>query len=168
MRRNWAPRRQGPKGEAAWIDPDLDDFDEFFPEDDAVSPRPHPSVGPPPSPAPPPASWQQRLSTLNRALQTPPADQPWPLGRQILYVVDVAGTMEGVGLTLEVASRQRKRDGSWSRERPIRIRGGQIATLPDEADRRILALLRGPIDSSGIYGSYYSSYSASKTTTRSR
>jgi superfamily II DNA or RNA helicase len=159
MRRNWTPRRQGPRDEADWIDPDLDDFDEFFPEDDSVSPRPHTSVDPPPSPAPRPASWQQRLSTLNRALQAPPADQPWPLGRQILYVVDVAGTMEGVGLTLEVASRQRKQDGSWSQVRPIKIRGGQVATLPDEADRRILALLRGPIDSAGIYGSYYSSYS---------
>ena len=96
---------------------------------------------------------------MSRALTAPPVDQSWPLGRQILYVLDVAASMEGLGLTLDVSFRQPKQDGSWSHVRPIKIRAGQIATLPDEADRRILALLRGPLEGSTIYGGYYSSYS---------
>ncbi|MGH7334982.1 MAG: DEAD/DEAH box helicase [Candidatus Rokuibacteriota bacterium] len=157
MSRNWRPRRQGPGDEPDWFDPDLDDFDEFLPEDSPAS-RPQPTATHPPAAPPPPVSWRQRLTTLDRALKAPPLDRPWPHGRQILYVIDVAGTMEGLGLTLDVSFRQRKHDGSWSQLRPAKIRVGQIATLPDEADRKILAVLMGPRDSFGTYGGYYFPY----------
>jgi superfamily II DNA or RNA helicase len=156
-RRNWRPpRRHGPGDEPDWVDPDLDDFDEFFPED-SPAPRPRPIAGQPSAP-PPPVGWRQRLSTLNQVLQAPPPDRPWPHGRQILYVIDVAGSLEGLGLTLDVSFRQRKGDGSWSRVRPAKIRAGQIATLSDEADRKIMAVLLGPRNRFGVYGDYYSPY----------
>ena len=152
MRRN-SPRRHGPGDEPDWVDPDLDNFDEFFPED-SPAPRPRPIAGQPSAP-PPAVGWRQRLSTLNQVLQAPPPDRPWPAGRQILYVIDVAATMEGLGLTLEVVSRRPKQDGSWSQVRPAKIRFSELGWLPDEVDRRILALLMGPKDSYGSYGGYY-------------
>ena len=156
-RRNWPPpRRHGPGDEPDWVDSDLDDFDEFFPED-SPAPRPRPIAGQPPAP-PPPVGWRRRLSTLNQVLQAPPPDRPWPHGRQILYVIDVAGSMEGLGLTLDVSFRQRKGDGSWSQVRPAKIRAGQVVTLPNELDRKIMAVLLGPRNRFGVYGDYYSTY----------
>ena len=157
-RRNWPPPRQRPRDEPDWVDPDLDDFDEFLPEDSPAS-RPRPPATQPPSAAPPPVGWRQRLTTLNQVLQARPPDQPWRPGRQILYVVDVEASLEGLGLTLDVSFRQRKQDGSWSQLRPAKIRVGQVATLPDEADRKILAVLLGPRSRFGSYGDhYYSAY----------
>ena len=45
MSRN-SPRRHGPGDEPDWVDPDLDDFDEFLPED-SPAPRPRPIAGQP-------------------------------------------------------------------------------------------------------------------------
>jgi superfamily II DNA or RNA helicase len=93
-------------------------------------------------------SWKQHLARLRETAQ--PAYAPrkgaWPSGREILYLVDVAATAAGRGLTVEVDYRVRKKDGDWSKPRAERITPQQIEALADPADRQILALLHGAQD----------------------
>ena len=74
--------------------------------------------------------------------------------------------MQNYGLVLEVVSRQRKQDGSWREPRPAKIQSAHLRTLPDEADRRILALLMGARDVYGLYGSPYVPYGQAPQTYR--
>ena len=146
------------------VDPDLDDADEFLLDDEhlpALIPTSHPGRRPGPSA---PSSWSERLAALNRAMQGPAGGEPWPPEHHLVYVIDVIATMEGYGLVLEVLSRQRKQDGSWRDPRSAKIQSSQLATLPDEADRRILSLLMGAKDAYGLYG--YPPYGQSPHTYR--
>lgn len=61
----------------------------------------------------------------------------------IVYLVDATASVANGELILVVAQRERKRNGDWTRPRPARLRRSALATLPDEADRRILASLVG-------------------------
>jgi superfamily II DNA or RNA helicase len=83
----------------------------------------------------------------------------WPSGREILYVVDLPGTMQGLGLMVELARREPRRDGRWSKAKPLKVRAGETLALPDAADRKILALLLGPGDLYGYHPGCYSPYS---------
>jgi superfamily II DNA or RNA helicase len=146
-----------------WLDPDLDDDIADFPPDIDDLPA---LVPPSRSGTLSPKNWAQRLTALSRAMQGPGGVQSWPRDEQILYVVDVAGTMQNFGLAVEVQARQRKQDGSWREPRAAKIQWSQIATLPDEADRRILALLMGAKDLHAFYGSPYTPYGQSPHTYR--
>jgi superfamily II DNA or RNA helicase len=75
--------------------------------------------------------------------------------KQILYVLDVQKTASGE-LTLLLLERMPKKDGQWTKEKMARIPVEALATLADEADRRILPLLEAA-HSLGGQG-YYSSY----------
>jgi superfamily II DNA or RNA helicase len=100
--------------------------------------------------------WKQALAGLEE--EAPPGLRPtveaWPPGREILYVVDGATTREGRGLFIEVAQRQRKKDGTWSRPKVQRIPQAQINLLPDTADREILSYLGGAREESASWPSY--------------
>jgi superfamily II DNA or RNA helicase len=101
--------------------------------------------------------WKKQLQNLN---ETPPTygmvrQESWPPGRELLYIVDVASTLSGPGeLILEVACRERKRDGEWGKPKSQRLPFAQISQLPDTGDRQLLAFLAGARDSSGYYGGY--------------
>jgi superfamily II DNA or RNA helicase len=95
---------------------------------------PHPSsLIPHPSFAVPPA--EQPL--------VPQRLEPWPAGREVLYLVDVEATRQGRGLIVEIGQRQRKKDGSWTRMRGQRIPAAQVPLLPEASDRELLSLLLG-------------------------
>ncbi len=100
--------------------------------------------------------WTQAIAGLQE--ETPPVVRPtietWPPGREILYVVDGATTREGRGLFIEVAQRQKKKDGTWSRPKVQRIPQAQINLLPDNADREILSYLGGAREESASWPSY--------------
>ena len=66
-----------------------------------------------------------------------------PPGHEIVYVVDIPASIAGNGLALEVAIRNRKRDGEWSKPRGQRIALSEIAHLPEPADRQAMAILAG-------------------------
>jgi superfamily II DNA or RNA helicase len=91
------------------------------------------------------ATWKKRLAGLRGEMQRDeaPGNEPWPARRELVYVVDVAETLESHRLTIEVAYRQRKKDGDWSKPKTQRIPLEQIDKLPDPEDRRLLALLVG-------------------------
>jgi hypothetical protein len=105
-------------------------------------------------------SWKKELARLQDGA---PSHSPfvtarngWPPGKELLYVVDVAATMIGqTGLTLEVAGRERKRDGAWGKPKPTRLGLAQIGALPDPADRQILAFLAGAREQTAYWPGYY-------------
>jgi superfamily II DNA or RNA helicase len=99
--------------------------------------------------------WKQSVAGLEEE-QTPPvlrpAMQTWPAGREILYMVDAATTREGRGLYVEVAQRQRKKDGTWSRPKVQPIPTALVPVLPEVADREILSYLGGAREDSAWPG----------------
>ena len=105
------------------------------------------------------ANWKRTLSKLRDDLRIGVTEPPpvWPDNRRLLYVVDVAATVEGTGLTIELAHETMKRDGRWERPRVARIGREQCATLPDSQDRQIVQMLLGARrgDWGGFYGGYY-------------
>jgi hypothetical protein len=107
----------------------------------------------------PPDAWKRQLGKLREDLRASTGEPPpaWPENRRILYVVDVAATVEGTGLTIELAHETMKRDGRWEKPRGARIGREQCATLPDPDDRQIVQMLLGARrgDWGGFYGGYY-------------
>jgi len=92
------------------------------------------------------AGWKKQLAGLQSVMEAEHA-QPrttWPAGREVLYIIDATRTREGKGLVVEVAFRERKKDGEWSKPKVQRIGVAQISQLPDAADREILSSSWGP------------------------
>jgi len=127
--------------------------DDFLEDDDGVlsSPRPFPArilppALPPQEPRKPAATgWRKQIGQLQPA--TPPAYSPareaWPSKRELLYVIDVAGTRTGSGLHLEIFFRDLKKDGTWGKPKSRYLQRELLHRLPDASDRRILAFLAG-------------------------
>ena len=105
-------------------------------------------------------AWKQTLSRLRPRTEQTPAIRPatLPPGHEIVYVVDRPGTMAGNGLALDVATRNRKRDGEWSKPKGRRFTSDEIAHLPDPVDRQAMAILSGGrehIPNNYYYGNNY-------------
>jgi hypothetical protein len=108
------------------------------------------------------SSWKQSLAQV----RTGPNGahfprETWPPGREIIYILDVQGSQKSPqGLALDVAFRDRKRDGDWSKPKAHRFSAEQVTQLSDPADQQIVSLLLGAREQTGYYSSYgYSSYS---------
>jgi superfamily II DNA or RNA helicase len=97
-----------------------------------------------PKPVLQPPAWKKQISEVGdpRLRAGPPAD-PWPIKREILYVVDVSACLTASCLILSVATRDRKADGAWTRVKPLALKHEAIAQLPLPEDREILAALGG-------------------------
>ncbi|MBV9126426.1 MAG: SNF2 helicase associated domain-containing protein, partial [Planctomycetes bacterium] len=148
-----------------------DEEDSDWEEPEAVSFYPvYP--GPAPSPRKSPAEarkkndkapdWKKQLAKLTpeRDGLRAPSGSTWPAGRELLYVVDVPATLSRQEMLLEVAYRERKKDGAWSKPKNQRLMLQQIAQLPDPDDRKIMALLVGAREQAGSsYGYIPYSYS---------
>jgi len=89
-------------------------------------------------------SWQQQFSEIVAPGSRPSTpESTWPAKREILYVVDVATCLSGGGLCLTLESRDRKKDLSWTRPKPLAIKRSQIQGLPVTEDQQILSMLAG-------------------------
>ncbi len=95
-------------------------------------------------PAPQPPAWRQKLSAIasQHAAVTGGTDE-WPTKRQIIYVVDIAGSIRQGALLLDLMTHDKKKDGTWSRPVIINIKRNQLSRLPLAEDREILAALEG-------------------------
>jgi superfamily II DNA or RNA helicase len=92
---------------------------------------------------PRPGGWRTHLAELGGTEPPEFGQGPWPAGRGLLYVIDVAGTLGRQSLYLEICSRDPKRDGSWGKPKARPLPRALLNQLPDLRDRRILALLAG-------------------------
>jgi hypothetical protein len=109
--------------------------------------------------------WKKQLAAL--ASDPAPAfgmprPEAWPAGREILYILDAPATLAGqTGLSLEVACRERRRDGEWGKPKAQRFSHDLINQLPDPADRHLLACLAGAKEHTPYWSGYaYADYAS--------
>ncbi|HSU66704.1 MAG TPA: SNF2-related protein, partial [Tepidisphaeraceae bacterium] len=115
--------------------------------------------------------WKQSLANLREVMRARPDSNrsTWPAGREVLYVIDVQRTLEGHGLTLEVDTRERRKDGNWGKPKKQAIKSEEIAGIPDVRDREILSLLHGAKGARDTYsGYYYNNYDYNSSSTSFR
>ena len=112
---------------------------------------------PPRRPTPPPA-WQTFLSQVT---PTPEAIPPRALpAGELIYVLDLVRSATSAGLLVELLTRDRKRSGAWAKPKPLTIGRNDIASLPDERDRRILDAICGAPEAYEYAGSPWGERSA--------
>jgi superfamily II DNA or RNA helicase len=116
-----------------------------------------------------PPSWRKQLSRLR---PTPPGAHPmaYPAAqgaapglqhaspREPLYVIDITGTRTGNGVSLEIFTRDRKKDGSWGKAKSGYLASDWLQRVPDAQDRQILTILAG---ARPLYGRTDAEYGAS-------
>jgi superfamily II DNA or RNA helicase len=89
-------------------------------------------------------SWQQQFNeVVAPGSHSVAPESTWPAKREVLYIVDVATSLSGGGLGLRLESRDRKKDGSWTRPKPLAIKRSQIQRLPVTGDQQALSMLAG-------------------------
>ena len=89
--------------------------------------------------------WKHFLGEVRRGLTADRGAGPGVRAHtgQIIYLVDAPASVSQNGAVLSVLTRNRKRDGEWTRPRPLTIASHEIDSLAEESDREILSLLKG-------------------------
>ena len=123
----------------------LDDLE--FEDDDELSddyePAKMPRADERPSAAESPSSWHLLLKKMNRA-DGPGFQAPsWPVGREIVYVLEYTRFAYGTNLSIQINVRDPKKSGEWKKQKPLMLPHNLISELPDAADRDILSRLVG-------------------------
>ena len=151
---------------------DPDDEDDLQDGEWYEAPRPSPTSRPrndvanskprPRQPRQTTRAWKDTLSRLRPTTEQTPGlhSAALPPGHELVYVVDIQASLAGNGLVLEVATRNRKRDGEWSKPKGRRFALSEIEHLPETADRQAMAILAGGREQvSGYYSGrgYYDS-----------
>jgi superfamily II DNA or RNA helicase len=81
--------------------------------------------------------WRQDLEALVPKSST----ETWPADREILYVVDVPGSVTAGVLVLNLFAREPKRTGGYKKATVPRLTRGLLRELPNAADRHVIGLL---------------------------
>ncbi len=106
----------------------------------------------PPAPAPP-LNWRTVLHHVREAGALTVPDPGVP--QRITYHFLKHATLQDGKVTLAVEGcRPRKNGEGWTKPTPLGISQNDIARLPDETDRRVLAILEGARDETG-FSHYY-------------
>ena len=95
--------------------------------------------------AKPQYDWKRGLTALRQSMVVSSAtpSRAWPPQKQLVYVVDAVQTMNGNGLTIELMSREPKRNGELSKPKREAIGMDDAEIVPDPADRELIAMLTG-------------------------
>ncbi|HEX3876931.1 MAG TPA: DEAD/DEAH box helicase [Bryobacteraceae bacterium] len=92
------------------------------------------------------AAWRRQLAGIAEPVgQAHPQSASWPAKRELLYVVDAPASQTAASLVLILESRDRKKDGSYSRHARVSIKREQIRHLPLPEDRETVAMLAGGV-----------------------
>ena len=101
-----------------------------------------------------PDPWELVLRAVSSE-QAPGRTSGWPDSRRLTYQVDAERTRFNGRLTMDIVTRDRRRDGTWGKAKPLSISARTIADLPDPADREILSMILGAADP---WRNYYAGY----------
>jgi superfamily II DNA or RNA helicase len=97
--------------------------------------------------------WKLQISSVaSGRAEAPYLRAAWSAKRQVVYVVDLAGSVAAGHLVLSLCSRDRKAKGDFGRTATLSLQRGQIASLPAAEDREILAAIAGGAEY--YYGGY--------------
>jgi len=89
-------------------------------------------------------AWRSRLREVKSPSPSlPPNQRIWIEGRQILYQLDVEASRRDGAVTLELRSRDRKKNGAWGALKTATPLRRTISHLPQEADRHLLSMILG-------------------------
>jgi hypothetical protein len=127
------------------------DFGDIEDEDwEMPAPQSHPPVAVPKPPPPPrPPVWKNLITGVaSRGLQAAQLADQWPSKREVLYIVDVPGSGSSGNVVLNLAMRDRKAEGVFTRVTPLALKRNQIAQLPPK-DREMVSALAGGVHYSG-------------------
>ncbi len=105
------------------------------------------------------SSWHQVLSKMSFRDSAPASPLSWPLGREILYIIECTGHGMGVDLSIQIDVHDPKKNGEWKKPKPLSLSHDVLAQLPDPVDREILGRLIGVKRETWYYGPYESIYS---------
>lgn len=119
------------------------------------------ATGVQPAPIAKPPQWKKVFTELRQRVpleaRSREANKPWPASRQILYVIDIQASKNVTNaLVLELAYREPKKNGDWSKPRGLQLAVQQISQLTDPRDIEIMTRLIGARDIS-YYGYSYGS-----------
>ena len=157
-RRSWTPRQPYAR---VPVDAELFD-DEWLDEGAAIALPPTPPAVPmpaPPSSAQPPRDWAQHVALVGESMRPAFVSPDRGLRElEIVYLVDANPSRAQSGLSVDLFCRERRANGAWSAPHPLRLRGQEIVTLAEPADRKILSLLASAPDVYGGWSSYRSSW----------
>lgn len=105
-------------------------------------------------------SWKKQLARLCEmgGDAEKSADENWPPGRQILYVIDVPASAEQHELVIRLAVRDRRSDGEWSKPKTRGVSFPEVTDLEDPLDQQILAMLRGASNRREFHPNYDPTY----------
>ncbi len=107
-----------------------------------------------------PEGWRQILSKVSSFENCKPKTTQihWPSGREIVYVVEGPRNFKGWDLSIQVHSRDLKKNGDWKKPRQLSLSHDLLPQLPDPADREILSRLLGVKRETWNFGPYESIY----------
>jgi superfamily II DNA or RNA helicase len=127
------------------------------------APAPLPQLVRPEVKGPPkPPAWLEKLNQIGPSSSMTSA-KIWPADRQILYVIDVPGSVKHGALIINLLAREPKRAGGWKKPSPPRLDHRTLPLLPDPTDRHIIGMLTGTSGyqdwmTPGMYGMFSTTY----------
>src|SRR6185436_4867840 len=104
-----------------------------FDREDGLRSRPGSSTGEPKARPDPLPLWMERLNEL-ATIPVPPERREstrWPPEREIVYLVDVPGTLSSQVLIVQVSYRDRKKNLDWTAIKPLGVTVEHVAKLPN-------------------------------------
>jgi superfamily II DNA or RNA helicase len=96
-------------------------------------------------PAVKPPAWQRFLHELQQDVAAAEGAVPLPRfsNGEIVYAIDVRETLAGRGTVVTVFFRQRRKNGAWTKPKPVGITPLEAEHMANADDREILSLLIG-------------------------
>jgi len=142
--------------EVRYADEDDGDDDDFDSALWTVRSRPVPQLVPPRTTPPPLPAWKARIADVGR--ETIPTAREWPAKREILYMVELQSSLASGQPVFSFVTRERRKNGDFSKPVPLRLDRRDIPGLPRAEDREILSAISGASEyhpyyaSGGVYG----------------
>ncbi len=99
--------------------------------------------------------WRSRVANVGKN-KLPGVQNAWPPNRQVVYIVELPGSIATGHPVLSVWTRDRKVNGAYARLAPLRLQKNEIESLPLAEDREILSAISGGTQYYG-YGGYMDS-----------
>lgn len=93
----------------------------------------------------PSSEWERRMHTLADDLDGDISANSTSRERELLYQLDLSESREHGRIIVDVAQRQRRANGSWGKQKPLKLKPGRLDEVDLDEDRKILALLAGGV-----------------------